>query len=122
MLKIKKMEMTAYQSNIRKKYKLSSISPMTTIKQHLSNNNCYLLLCQFLPRINIRILSPLEGTFQLLQLVPRECGPTAPLFSLQGNSRLRFCVRLVSTARTCEHKYFMISFQGCYALRSCFLM
>lgn len=50
-------------------------------------------LRQLLAGVDVRVVSPLEGLLQLLQLLSRERGPTATLLTLQREVRLRLHVR-----------------------------
>ena len=45
-------------------------------------------LRQLLSGVDVRVLGPLEGLLQLVQLVGREGGPRPPLFPLQLDPRL----------------------------------
>lgn len=57
-------------------------------------------LRQLLPGVDVWVVGPLEGPLQLLQLLSCEGGPTAPLFPLQRQIRLRLHIRaLVRVAR-----------------------
>lgn len=50
-------------------------------------------LCQLLSSVDIRVVCPLKGLLQLLQLLCSEGGATAPLFPLQGQVWLRIHIR-----------------------------
>ena len=50
-------------------------------------------LGQLLPGVDVGVVRPLERSLQLLQLLRREGGATAPLLPLQGEVRLRLHVR-----------------------------
>lgn len=45
-------------------------------------------LSELLPGVDVRVMSPLEGPLQLLQLLCREGGPTTPLLPLKWQIRL----------------------------------
>ena len=50
-------------------------------------------LAELLPGVDVRVLGPLEGLLQLVQLVGGERGPGPSLLPLQGDPGLRLCVR-----------------------------
>jgi len=50
-------------------------------------------LGELLPRVNIRIMSSLECSFQLIQLMGRKCSPASALFSFQLYSWFTFAIR-----------------------------
>lgn len=50
-------------------------------------------LCQFLSGIYVRVLSPLEGSFELVKLMCCERCPAPPLFSFQRNTRFALAIR-----------------------------
>ena len=54
-------------------------------------NPCFTELCpltELLPGVYVRVLRPLEGLLQLVQLVRGEGGPGPPLLPFQGDPRL----------------------------------
>lgn len=61
-------------------------------------------LCQLLPGVDVGVVGPLKGPFQLLQLLRREGGPTAPLLPLQGQIGLRFHVRALVRVARCSNQ------------------
>jgi hypothetical protein len=62
---------------------------------------CDLLLGEFLARIDVRVLCPLESPLQLLQLVSRERGAAATLLPLKRDPGFGLRVGLVTTAGAC---------------------
>lgn len=50
-------------------------------------------LRQLLAGVDVRVVRPLEGLLQLLQLFGSECGPASALLALQGEVRFRLHVR-----------------------------
>ena len=50
-------------------------------------------LAELLPGVDVRVLGPLEGLLQLVQLVGGECGPGPSLLPLQGDPGLGLGIR-----------------------------
>ena len=57
-------------------------------------------LGQLLPSVDVGVVRPLKGLLQLLQLLGREGGATAPLLPLQGQVGLRLHIRALVCAIT----------------------
>jgi hypothetical protein len=55
-------------------------------------------LGEFLACVNVRVLRPLEGPLQLLQLVSRECCAAATLLPLQRNPGFGLRIGFVAAA------------------------
>ena len=69
---------------------------MTENKRTLYLNSGLAELCplaELLPGVDVRVLGPLEGLLQLVQLVGGERGPGPSLLPLQGDPGLRLGVR-----------------------------
>ena len=63
---------------------------MKTLKLHLYSCLTELgPLAELLPGVDVRVLGPLEGLLQLVQLVSCECCPGPPLLALSGDFHSR---------------------------------
>ena len=60
-------------------------------------------LRQFFPGVNIRILRPLKGLLQLIQLIGREGRPRPALFPFERNSGLGLQIGVVVAQRLVFH-------------------